>query len=128
MGLPDYRGVLSSDAGQPDILVEALQADRKQLLVSDALRSLLLIAAAYLIILWGVSGFRKNSAKAAVTGNAAFVQRRTAVLLVCILALGDLCLAGKRYLNADDFRASSTSVRSTRPYSPTRTSRTACWT
>lgn len=102
---PSLAGTFSgsSDAGQPDILVEALQADRKQLLVSDALRSLLLIAAEYLILLWGVSGFRKNSAKAAVTGNAAFVQRRTAVLLVCILALGDLCLAGKRYLNADDF-------------------------
>ncbi len=102
---PSLAGTFSgsSDAGQPDILVEALQADRKQLLVSDALRSLLLIAAAYLIILWGVSGFRKNSAKAAVTGNAAFVQRRTAALLVCILVLGDLGLAGKRYLNAGDF-------------------------
>ena len=89
----------SVDSGQPDILVEALQADRKRLLVSDALRSLLLVAAAYLLILWGVSAPRKGMAD----GKSGFVRRRTAVLLVCVLVLGDLGLAGKRYLNAGDF-------------------------
>ena len=89
----------SADSGQPDILVEALQADRKRLLVSDALRSLLLVAAAYLLILWGVSAPKKGMAD----GKSGFVRRRTAVLLVCVLVLGDLGLAGKRYLNAGDF-------------------------
>lgn len=89
----------SVDSGQPDILVEALQADRKRLLVSDALRSLLLVAAAYFLILWGVSAPKKGMAD----GKSGFVRRRTAVLLVCVLVLGDLGLAGKRYLNADDF-------------------------
>ena len=89
----------SVDSGQPDILVEALQADRKRLLVSDALRSLLLVAAAYLLILWGVSAPKKGMAD----GKSGFTRRRTAVLLVCILVLGDLGLAGKRYLNAGDF-------------------------
>ena len=89
----------SADSGQPDILVEALQADRKRLLVSDALRSLLLVAAAYLLILWGVSVPNKGVAD----GKSGFVRRRTAVLLVCVLVLGDLGLAGKRYLNAGDF-------------------------
>ena len=89
----------SVDSGQPDILVEALQADRKRLLVSDALRSLLLVAAAYLLILWGVSAPKKGMAD----GKSGFVRRRTAVLLVCVLVLGDLGLAGKRYLNAGDF-------------------------
>ena len=89
----------SVDSGQPDILVEALQADRKRLLVSDALRSLLLVAAAYLLILWGVSAPKKGMAD----GKSGFARRRTAVLLVCILVLGDLGLAGKRYLNAGDF-------------------------
>ncbi len=89
----------SVDSGQPDILVEALQADRKRLLVSDALRSLLLVAAAYLLILWGVSAPKKGVAD----GKSGFVRRRTAVLLVCVLVLGDLGLAGKRYLNAGDF-------------------------
>ena len=89
----------SVDSGQPDILVEALQADRKRLLVSDALRSLLLVAAAYLLILWGVSAPKKGMAD----GKSGFARRRTAVLLVCVLVLGDLGLAGKRYLNAGDF-------------------------
>ena len=89
----------SVDSGQPDILVEALQADRKRLLVSDALRSLLLVAAAYLLILWGVSSPKNGMAD----GKSGFTRRRTAVLLVCILVLGDLGLAGKRYLNAGDF-------------------------
>ena len=89
----------SVDSGQPDILVEALQADRKRLLVSDALRSLMLVAAAYLLILWGVSAPKKGMAD----GKSGFVRRRTAVLLVCVLVLGDLGLAGKRYLNAGDF-------------------------
>ncbi|HIT46772.1 MAG TPA: hypothetical protein IAC35_02820 [Candidatus Cryptobacteroides merdipullorum] len=89
----------SVDSGQPDILVEALQADRKRLLVSDALRSLLLVAAAYFLILWGVSAPKKGMAD----GKSGFVRRRTAVLLVCVLVLGDLGLAGKRYLNAGDF-------------------------
>ena len=89
----------SVDSGQPDILVEALQADRKRLLVSDALRSLLLVAAAYLLILWGVSAPKKGMAD----GKSGFARRRTAALLVCILVLGDLGLAGKRYLNAGDF-------------------------
>ena len=90
----------SVDSGQPDILVEALQADRKRLLVSDALRSLLLVLAAYLVLLWGVSAFSK---KGMPDGRSGFVRRRTAALLVCILVLGDLGLAGKRYLNAGDF-------------------------
>ena len=89
----------SVDSGQPDILVEALQADRKRLLVSDALRSLLLVSAAYLLILWGVSAPKKGMAD----GKSGFARRRTAALLVCILVLGDLGLAGKRYLNAGDF-------------------------
>ena len=92
----------SVDSGQPDILIEALQADRKQLLVTDALRSLLLVLAAYLVLLWGVSA----PSKKAVPGTKAadpFVRRRTATLLVCILILGDLFFAGKRYLNSGDF-------------------------
>ena len=100
--VPSFAGSFtgSVDSGQPDILVEALQADRKRLLVSDALRSLLLVLAAYLVLLWGVSAFSK---KGMPDGRSGFVRRRTAALLVCILVLGDLGLAGKRYLNAGDF-------------------------
>lgn len=77
----------AADAGQPDVLVDALRADRRHLLVSDAWRSCILIVAAYLVILWGV--MRKD--------------RRAALLVVCLLIVGDLFVVGKRYLNADDF-------------------------
>lgn len=101
---PSLAGTFSgsSDAGQPDILIEALQADRKSLLVSDALRSLLLVAGAYALLLWGTSA-PKNMAPSEARSSLMYARRRTIALLVCILALGDLCLAGKRYLNADDF-------------------------
>ena len=58
------------------------------------------VLAAYLVLLWGVSAFSK---KGMPDGRSGFVRRRTAALLVCILVLGDLGLAGKRYLNAGDF-------------------------
>lgn len=45
-----------ADAGQPDILREALAADRYTLLWNDTLRSLLLVAAAVVLLVWGVSG------------------------------------------------------------------------
>ena len=46
---PGIAGTFSgaSDAGQPDVLIDALAADRRYLLIMDALRSLLFIAAAF---------------------------------------------------------------------------------
>ncbi|MBO4476276.1 MAG: hypothetical protein J5737_06115 [Bacteroidales bacterium] len=78
----------ASDAGQPDILVEALAADRMGLLWSDTLRSMLLIAAAALALLWG-------------TGKAG--RRIPAAVIVCVLVLLDVFTVGKRYLGHDDF-------------------------
>ena len=78
----------ASDAGQPDILVEALAADRHSLLWSDTLRSLLFVAAAAGLLLWGVSGSK---------------WRRGAAAAVCLLALADVFFVGKRYLGHDDF-------------------------
>ena len=97
----------SVDAGQQDILVDALQADRRYLLRADALRSFLLILAATALILWGYSvpkGAKKSFDQKTEAGrDAAFARRRTALLLVCALVLVDLFAAGKRYLSADDF-------------------------
>lgn len=89
--IPSLAGTFtgSVDAGQPDILVRALQADRRKLLMDDALRSLLLIVAAYVLLLWGCASNAK--------------RRRTSALLVCLLVMFDLCFIGKRYLNHDDF-------------------------
>lgn len=76
----------ASDAGQPDILTDALAADRYSLLWADTLRSLLLVAGAVALLVWG-QGRRKMLAAG----------------LVCLLVLADLFFVGKRYLGPDDF-------------------------
>ena len=92
---PGIAGTFSgaSDAGQPDVLIDALAADRRYLLVMDALRSLLLIAAAFGILWWA---FSKPAEKASG-------RMLGACALVSVLVLFDLGVVGKRYLNADDF-------------------------
>ena len=106
-----------ADAGQPDILREALAADRYSLLWSDTLRSLLLVAAAVALLVWGVSGgsargvsaplapVRKGQSRSGDTSADAPVSGRRLAAAVCIgvLVLVDLFLVGKRYLGPDDF-------------------------
>ncbi len=93
----------SVDEGQQDILVEALQADRRYLLRMDALRSFLLISASFLLILWGYSVPKEAAKSFEKGGDAAFARRRTAVVLVCVFAFVDLFFVSKRYLSDDDF-------------------------
>jgi hypothetical protein len=92
---PGIAGTFSgaSDAGQPDVLIDALAADRRYLLVMDALRSLLFIAAAFGVLWWA---FSKPAEKASG-------RMLGACALVSVLVLFDLGVVGKRYLNADDF-------------------------
>ena len=109
-----------ADAGQPDILREALAADRYSLLWSDTLRSLLLVAAAVALLVWGVSGeasggsargatlalTNRSSAGASAdgsSGSSVSVRRLIAAVCVGVLVLVDLFLVGKRYLGPDDF-------------------------
>lgn len=107
-----------ADAGQPDILREALAADRYSLLWSDTLRSLLLVAAAVALLVWGVSGggrvrggsaplapVRNGQSRSGDTSADAPVSGRRLAAAVCIgvLVLVDLFLVGKRYLGPDDF-------------------------
>lgn len=93
----------SVDAGQPDVLVEALAADRRALLVGDAIRSLAFISLAYVAILWGCSVPKKAAATFASHPENGAARRRTAAIMVCALVLVDLFAAGKRYLGPDDF-------------------------
>ena len=92
---PGIAGSFSgaTDAGQPDVLVDALASDRRYLLVMDALRSLLLIAAAF-GILWWAFGRSSQRASGRMLGACA---------LISALVLFDLGVVGKRYLNDDDF-------------------------
>jgi len=87
---PGIAGTFSGnvDAGQPDVLVDALAADRRYLLVIDALRSLILIGAAFGLLWWGA----REQKRLPLAGA-----------FLIVLVLFDLGLAGKRYLNADDF-------------------------
>ena len=103
--LPGIAGTFtgSVDEGQPDILVEALAADRRQLLVADALRSLLLISAAFALLWWGVSVPKSAEKTFATQPEMGRRRRLTASLLVSLLILLDLGVVGKRYLGADDF-------------------------
>ena len=102
---PDIAGSFtgSVDAGQPDILIDALAEDRRYLLTMDALRSLLLIGAGF-CLLWLGTAVPKSATETFRTHPEMGQRRRlTCAMLLVLLVLLDLGLAGKRYLKADDF-------------------------
>jgi len=81
--------VADADGSYEKVLLEALVSDRIMLLRSDALRSLLLIAVTYVLLIWGY----KEAGK----------KMMTAAALICLLVLADMFSVGKRYLNSGDF-------------------------
>ena len=94
--IPGIAGTFtgSVDAGQPDILVEALAADRQGLLKADAIRSFVLISICFALIAWAMredktadKGYRLPAVAAAIT----------------LIVLFDMFSVGKRYLNKDHF-------------------------
>ncbi len=92
----------SVDAGQPDILIDALAADRKELLTKDALRSLTLISVVFLLLIWA---FRTPKTDA-VGPKGSFVRAgRMGIVAVAVVFLVwiDLVSVGKRYLNKNHF-------------------------
>ena len=92
----------SADAGQPDILVDALIADRQALLKKDAIHSLLLISALFVLLIWA---FRKPKADAAGPNGSAVRFGRMSIVAVAVIFLVwiDLASVGKRYLNKSHF-------------------------
>ena len=92
----------SADAGQPDILVDALVADRQSLLKKDAIHSLLLISAVFVLLIWA---FRKPKADAAGPKGSAVRFGRMSIVAVAVIFLVwiDLASVGKRYLNKSHF-------------------------
>ncbi len=92
----------SADAGQADILVDSLIADRKALMVKDAVRSVVLISIMMILIIWS---FRTPKVDA-VGKNGSFVRAgRTSIVAIAVVFLVwiDLVSVGKRYLNKEDF-------------------------
>ncbi|MBR1956368.1 MAG: hypothetical protein IKA13_03535 [Bacteroidales bacterium] len=92
----------SADAGQPDILVDALVADRQALLKKDAIHSLLLISAVLVLLIWA---FRKPKSDAAGPKGSAVRFGRMSIVAVAVIFLVwiDLASVGKRYLNKSHF-------------------------
>lgn len=102
--IPSIAGSFTSqvDAGQPDILIDALSADRKDLLIKDALRSLIYITIMFGLIIWAFATPKTD----AVGKNGSFVLkgRMTIISIVAILLVWlDLVGVGKRYLNESHF-------------------------
>lgn len=95
----------ASDAGQPDVLVQALADDRKAMLAKDAMHSFLLITFACMLIWWLVNKLPENPASETQAASGKPWLRRAALmnLGIVILIAADLLPIGKRYLDNDDF-------------------------
>ena len=87
----------SVDAGQPEILIDALVTDRQSLMKADAIRSFVLISICFALIVWAVKGGKGVS----IAGEK---HRMTATAAaIALIVLFDLFSVGKRYLNGDHF-------------------------
>ena len=91
------EGLLSGTETQlPKDIADAIAADRAAMLRSDALVSLLLIAASWGLLVWGC--------RPASTENSGIAGRRVlAGVAIGVLVLGNMFIVGKRYLNASHF-------------------------
>lgn len=103
--IPSVAGSFSgrADAQMQDIIVDALKADRRHILASDALWSAVLIAVTFGLILWAYS-VPKNAPKSYESdphiGNS---RRMQAMVGICLLVFVNMFAVGKRYLNSDSF-------------------------
>ncbi len=102
--IPGIAGSFSgaSDGGMNEMIVDALAADRRMLLVKDALRSLILITCIFLLMRWAYAVPKTD----AVGKNGSFVRAgRMGIVSVAVvfLVLFDLAGIGKRYLNKSHF-------------------------
>ena len=100
--IPGLAGTFTGavDAGQPDVLVDALVSDRQALLKADAIRSFVLITICFALIAWAILGGKGY--ESAVDGKGAY--KMTAVgIAVALIVLFDLFSVGKRYLNEEHF-------------------------
>ena len=102
--IPGIAGTFSGavDAGQPDILIDALAADRQSLMTSDALRSFIYISITFGLLIWAFM-----PGKVDATGkDGSFVKKGRLTIVAGAVILGvlfDLTGVGKRYLNKEHF-------------------------
>lgn len=93
----------AADAGQSEVLVDALITDRIHLLRCDAWRSAALIAFSAGLLIWAITPPKSAPKTYATQAQFRHSRRRTAAMLVCVLVAIDLIPVAKRYLNSDDF-------------------------
>ena len=102
--VPGIAGTFTGavDAGQPEILIDALAADRQALMVKDAFRSLVLVTIVFALLIWAF----RTPGHDAKGKEGSFVRkgRMTLVAFAMIFLVWiDLVSVGKRYLNKDHF-------------------------
>ena len=104
--LPGIAGSFegAADRSFPEVLVEALKADRRQLLINDALGSFIFITLAAGLIWWHQTSPTQQKKRIVAAG-------------ISILVFINMFSVGKRYLNSDNFVAKRTftSKFTTRP-------------
>ena len=102
--MPGIAGSFTSsvDAGQPDILVDALRLDRAALMTKDAWTSFWMITLTGALLFWAMWPAKVD----AVGKEGSFVRKGrmtiAGVAIVFLVAI-DLLPVGKRYLNASHF-------------------------
>ena len=102
--MPGIAGTFTGavDAGQPDILIDALVADRQALLKGDAWTSFWMITIVGALLYWAMRPAKTD----AVGKEGSFVRKgRMTIVAVAVifLVVFDLVPVGKRYLNKSHF-------------------------
>ncbi len=102
--MPGVAGTFtgSVDAGQPDVLVDALVADRQDIMIKDAWRSCAFITIIFALLFWAFQTPKID----AVGPQGSFVRKGRMMITgaaVVLLVFLDLVPVGKRYLNKEHF-------------------------
>ena len=102
--MPGVAGTFtgSVDAGQPDVLVDALVADRQDIMIKDAWRSCAFITIIFALLFWAFQTPKID----AVGPQGSFVRKGRMTIAgaaVVLLVFLDLVPVGKRYLNKEHF-------------------------
>ena len=93
----------SADAGQPDVLVQALADDRKAMLAKDARRSFFLITLAAVMLLWLIRKYPETPGRDARQDKPWMKWAAAVSFGIAALVAVDLLPVDKRYLDKDDF-------------------------
>ena len=102
--VPGIAGTFTGavDAGQPEILIDTLIADRQSLMTKDAIRSFVLISVVFALMIWAY----RNPKVDATGKDGSFVRKGRMTLIaftMIVLVWLDLFAVGKRYLNKEHF-------------------------